>query len=183
MKRILSYIAYYLFTRYLPSTNNKLLFSKYVQAIRRGSAKSLFDYCGKNVNIERNADFGSGRGIIIGDNSGLGVNCSVRGPLEIGANVMMGPDVIIMTSSHNVESIDLPMNLQGSLPKQKVTIGDDVWIGARVIILPGVKVGTGSIIGAGAVVTKDVPDYAVVGGIPAKFIKSRVSIGEPSENR
>lgn len=85
----------------------------------------------------------------------------------------MGPDVIIMTSSHNVESTFLPMNQQGSLPKQKVIIGDDVWIGTRVIILPGVRVGTGSIIGAGAVVTKDVPDYAIVGGVPAKIIKFR----------
>ena len=78
-----------------------------------------------------------------------------------------------MTSSHNVESTFLPMNQQGSLPKQKVIIGDDVWIGTRVIILPGVRVGTGSIIGAGAVVTKDVPDYAIVGGVPAKIIKFR----------
>ena len=65
------------------------------------------------------------------------------------------------------------MNQQWSLPKQKVIIGDDVWIGTRVIILPGVRVGTGSIIGAGAVVTKDVPDYAIVGGVPAKIIKFR----------
>ena len=173
MKRILSYIAYYLFARYLPPTNNKLIFSKYIQVIRRISARNLFDHCGENVNIERNADFGSGRGIIIGDNSGLGVNCSVRGPLEIGANVMMGPDVIIMTSSHNVDSTSIPMNQQGSLPKQKVVIGDDVWIGTRVIILPGVRVGTGSIIGAGAVVTKDVPDYSIVVGVPAKIIKYR----------
>lgn len=80
----------------------------------------VFDHCGRNVNIERNADFGMGRGIIIGDNSGLGVNCSVRGPLEIGANVMMGPDVIIMTNSHNTSRIDIPMNQQVFLPKKRV---------------------------------------------------------------
>ena len=155
------------------ATNNTLWISKGIQKIRLAIARYVFDYCGKNVNIEKGADFGTGSGIRIGDNSGLGVNCSVRGPLEIGENVMMGPDVIIMTSSHNVESTFLPMNQQGSLPKQKVIIGDDVWIGTRVIILPGVRVGTGSIIGAGAVVTKDVPDYAIVGGVPAKIIKFR----------
>lgn len=62
---------------------------------------------------------------------------------------------------------------QGSLPKQKVTIGNDVWIGTRVVILPGVHIGNGSIIAAGAVVSKDVPKYAVVGGVPAKVIKYR----------
>ena len=164
---------YYLFAKHLPATNNTLWISKGIQKIRLAIARYVFDYCGKNVNIEKGADFGTGSGIRIGDNSGLGVNCSVRGPLEIGENVMMGPDVIIMTSSHNVESTFLPMNQQGSLPKQKVLIGDDVWIGTRVIILPGVRVGTGSIIGAGAVVTKDVPDYAIVGGVPAKIIKFR----------
>lgn len=178
------YLAmYYLFAKHLPATNNTLLISKFIRGTRRLLVSHVFDYCGKNVNVEKDADFGNGEGIRIGENSGIGVNCSVRGPLEIGANVMMGPDVMIMTSSHNVESIGVPMNQQGALPKQKVIIGDDVWIGARVIILPGVKVGTGSIIGAGAVVTKDVPDYTVVGGVPAKFIKSRVSIDEPSENR
>ena len=64
------------------------------------------------------------------------------------------------------------MRLQ-TAPKEPVYIGDDVWIGARVIILPGRKIGEGVIIGAGAVVTKDVPDYAVVGGNPAKVIKFR----------
>ena len=55
----------------------------------------------------------------------------------------------------------------------KVTIGNDVWIGMRSIIMPGVKIGNGAVIGAGAIVTKNVPDYAIVGGVPAKIIKYR----------
>ena len=132
-----------------------------------------FDKCGKNVNIERCADFGTGRGITIGENSGLGIECCVRGPLEIGNDVMMGRWVNIMTNSHDTSRTDIPMNRQGNLPKRKVTIGSDVWIGNRVIILPGVTIGNGVIIGAGAVVTKDVPDYAVIGGVPASIIKFR----------
>jgi maltose O-acetyltransferase len=173
MKRVISLFLYYVFARYLPATNNGLKLSKLIQRIRRASACNAFDYCGKNVNIERKANFGKGTGIRIGDNSGLGVNCSVRGPLDMGANIMMGPDVIILTSVHNTVNTDIPMNQQGFLPNQKVTIGDDVWIGTRVIILPGVNIGKGSIIGAGSVVTKDVPDYAVVAGVPAKVIKYR----------
>lgn len=173
MKRVISLVMYYMLAKYLPASNNSFVIFRFFKWFRQVSARGLFDHCGRNVNIERNADFGMGRGIIIGDNSGLGVNCSVRGPLEIGANVMMGPDVIIMTNSHNTSRTDIPMNQQGFLPKKRVKIGDDVWIGARVIILPGVSIGKGSIVGAGAVVTKDVPDYTVVVGVPAKVIKYR----------
>lgn len=68
---------------------------------------------------------------------------------------------------------NVPMAMQG-LENLPVTVGDDVWIGSRVMILPGVKIGKGSIIGAGAVVTKDIPEYSIVGGVPAKLIRSRL---------
>ena len=85
---------------------------------------------------------------------------------------MMGPDVMIFTQNHKNDRLDIPMMLQTD-PKRPVVIGDDVWIAARAIILPGVTIGKGSIIGAGAVVTKDVPEYAVVGGNPARVIRYR----------
>ena len=113
-----------------------------------------------------------GGGICIGSGSGLGVNCSVHGPIRIGDNVMMGPDVTILSQTHNIERTDIPMGQQG-MRVAEVVIGNDVWIGMRVVIMPGVKVGNGAVIGAGAVVTKDVPDFAVVGGVPAKIIKYR----------
>lgn len=173
MKRIVCLLIYKSFLVWLPSSNNSFFVSRWIRKIRSGVAGGCFDKHGRNINIEKNADFGKGNGIVIGDNSGLGVDCIVRGPLDIGANVMMGPDVRIMTVKHNTSRTDIPMNRQGHFPKQKVTIGDDVWIGARVVILPGITVGSGSIIGAGAVVTKDVPEYAVVAGVPAKVIKYR----------
>ena len=111
-------------------------------------------------------------GICLGSGSGLGVNCSVHEPLKIGDNVMMGPDVTILTHTHNIEQTDIPMGKQG-MREAEVIIGNDVWIGMRVIIMPGVKVGDGAVIGAGAVVTKDVPAFAIVGGVPAKIIKYR----------
>lgn len=85
---------------------------------------------------------------------------------------MMGPDVVILTHTHNIDCTDISMGDQ-SARVAKVTIGNDVWIGMRSIIMPGVKIGNGAVIGAGAVVTKDVPDYAVVGGIPARVIRFR----------
>ena len=173
MKRVLCLCIYKMFLVWLPCTNNSFFVSRWIRKVRSVMAGGCFDKHGKNINIERKADFGKGNDIVIGDNSGLGVNCEVRGPLVIGANVMMGPDVRIMTAKHDTSRTDIPMCQQGHLPKQKVVIGDDVWIGAGVIILPGLTIGSGSIIGAGAVVTKDVPEYAVVAGVPAKVIKYR----------
>lgn len=127
--------------------------------------------CGKNVNIERNAFFTPG--LTLGDRSGIGIDCEVYGPVTIGKNVMMGPEVVIYTSGHRFDRTDIPMMDQGSTEPRPVVIGDDVWIGRRAIIMPGVTIGSGSIIGAGAVVTKDIPAYSVAGGIPAKVIKTR----------
>lgn len=114
-----------------------------------------------------------GRGDIhLGNNSGIEVNRRVGNGTYIGDNVMMGPEVIILTSNHSHARTDIPMLEQG-LDHMPVYIGNDVWIGTRAIILPGVKIGNGVIIGAGAVVTKDVPDFAIVGGVPAKVVKMR----------
>ena len=127
---------------------------------------------GANINIEKGAKFATGKGITIGNNSGLGIDSSVHGPLRIGDNVMMGPQVTIFSQTHVIGRTDIPMNQQG-MREAEVVIGNDVWIGMRVIIMPGVKIGNGAVIGAGAIVTKDVPDYAVVGGVPARVIKYR----------
>ena len=169
----LKFILYYCIAKHLPATDNAMPLSRTIRSVRYLIGGNILEKCGKNVNIEKGADFGTGRGICIGDNSGLGINCKVRGPLEIGDNVMMGPDVQILTSNHRYDRCDIPMNQQGFLPSQKVIIGNDVWIGTRAIILPGVKIGNGVIIGAGAVVTKDIPQYAIVGGVPAKILKYR----------
>jgi len=134
----------------------------------------LFGKCGKNVNIERGADFYDGRTIQIGDNSGLGIDCWIRGNVIIGDNVMMGPQAIIYARYHNFDRTDIPMNRQGMEESGTVTIEDDVWIGARVTILKNVIIGKGSIIGAASVVTKNIPPYSIAAGDPAKVIRSRL---------
>ncbi len=170
IKKLICLIAYYGFARYLPQSTNPT--TKWVRGVRFRLCRHLFDYCGKNVNVEKGVYFGKGNNITIGSGSGLGVNSVVHGPLYIGENVMMGPDVIILTQSHKFDKTDIPMNQQG-FEIRKVTIEDDVWIGTRVVIMPGIKIGRGVIIGAGAIVTKDVPDYAVIGGVPARIIRFR----------
>ena len=168
--RAVSYVAYYFFARHLPSSSAPYRLG--AKHIRRLCVRGMIDKCGKNVNVEHGAFLASGKGIEIGDNSGIGLNCRVAGPLSIGNDVMMAPGVMIFTQNHETRDLSIPMRLQ-TAPKKKVTIGDDVWIGANALIMPGVSVGDGAIIAAGAVVTKNVDSYAVVGGNPARVIKYR----------
>jgi maltose O-acetyltransferase len=169
-------IAYYGLTRHLPDSTipGGSIFRK----LRYWSSRKLFLRCGSHVNIERGAYIGCGRGISIGDYSGIGINAWIGGGTTIGSHVMMGPDVMIFSRNHQSSRLDIPMSEQGVTHDNPVTIGDDVWIGARSILLPGIQVGRGSIVGAGAVVVKDVPPYAVVVGNPARVVRYR-SPGQP----
>jgi acetyltransferase-like isoleucine patch superfamily enzyme len=119
-----------------------------------------------------------GEGLKIGNNSSIGpyayIGCS--GYIEIGDNVMMSPRVSIYSENHNFSEASQPMIEQG-VTRSFVKIEDDCWIAANSIILAGVTIGKGSIVAAGSVVTKDVPPYSIVGGNPAKIIKSRIADG------
>ncbi len=93
--------------------------------------------------------------------------------LSIGNFVQIAPYVSMMNATHKYDRTDIPMFEQKGYKTGKIVIEDDVWIGYRVIILPGVTVHKGAVVGAGAVLTKDVEAYTVVGGVPAKLIKYR----------
>lgn len=164
-------ILYYLLARHLPES--EFPFFKISKKVRECLCRRIFKSCGRNVNVEKGVFFGTGSEITLGDNSGIGINARISGPIDIGNNVMMGPDVIIYTQDHKYDRIDMPMIQQGSTNREKVIIEDDVWIGARVIILKGVHIRRGAIIGAGSIVTKDVLDNEVVAGNPARLIKKR----------
>lgn len=129
--------------------------------IGRGSAIHMgaVFYDARNVEI--------GRDTIIGENAVL----DGRAKLEIGNHVDIASEVMIYNSQHNIHSEDFAKIEEVIL--EPVLIADYVFIGPRAIILPGVKVGRGAIIGAGAVVTKDVPEMAIAGGVPAKVIGER----------
>lgn len=167
IKKALSFRIYNMWAIKLKSSVQSRISMK----IRCFLTKGFVEYCGENVNIEQGAHFN--HELHIGNNSGIGKNCYISGKIFIGNDVMMGPDCIMYSYSHEHGSINMPMNLQGFENETPVIIGNDVWIGARVIVLPGVHVGNHCILGAGAVVTKNVPDYAIVGGNPAKIIRYR----------
>lgn len=139
--------------------------------IRYFFLKRIAKNVGKNVNIEQHVVFGEE--FEIGDNSTVGFRSDIYGSVKIGKDVMIGPEVAIYTHNHKHDEIDIPMIKQGYTENKPVYIEDNVWIGRRVLIMPGVCIGTGSIVAAGAVVTKNVEPYSIVGGNPAKIIKYR----------
>lgn len=113
--------------------------------------------------------------IRIGKNTYIngGVFQAVSGTsIEIGENCIISYNVNMRTDSHIFSSVDVPMTFQG-IEAKSIVIGNDVWIGYGVYIMPGVRIGDGAIIGAKAVVTKDVEPYTIVGGIPASLIRKR----------
>lgn len=97
---------------------------------------------------------------------------TIYGKVTLGRYNMIGPHVMLAGGSHNFEDTSIPMRFQGGTTKG-IILEDDIWIGANVVVLDGVRIGQGAIVGAGAVVTKDVEPYAIVVGNPARFIRFR----------
>ncbi len=161
--------CYMLIGRNLPGSGARLNLGQ--KRFRRWCVKRFADSVADDVNIERKATIS--RKLSIGKGSGVGERSHIQGEAHIGDYVMMGPECNIWTINHETSNVDIPMCKQGTKQEQPVFIGNDVWIGSRVTILPGVRIGNGVVIGAGSVVTKDVPDFAVVGGNPARIIKMR----------
>lgn len=169
LKKVVGYILYVFLGSLMPHYQGGyrwIICKKYKQIC----AKLMMDYCGSNVDIGRKISFSSQ--VSLGDNSSIGDYCHMSGKISIGNNVMISPNVAFLSSNHKFSRIDIPMNRQGGIEKE-IIIGDDVWIGYGVIILAGVKIGNGAIVAAGSVVTKNVSEFDIVGGNPARIIKNR----------
>jgi acetyltransferase-like isoleucine patch superfamily enzyme len=108
--------------------------------------------------------------VIIGDDTRIGIHNTIIGPVTIGNHVNLAQGITVTALNHNFKDTSLRIDEQGFSTKP-IVIGDDVWIGANAVILPGVTIGKHVVVAAGAVVTKDVPDNTIVGGVPAKEIK------------
>jgi acetyltransferase-like isoleucine patch superfamily enzyme len=134
----------------------------------------LIKKAGKNMRIKAGTVIDAPEELTVGDNFNIGEFSfiSAIGGLTIGKNVIIGHHVSIITSNHRFGSTKIPICQQG-VASSPIRIEDDVWIGSGVRVLAGVKIGRGSIIGANAVVTKDIPSYSIAVGIPAKVIKKR----------
>lgn len=169
VKRKIGAVIYHTLAKHLPRSYSGFRMGQ--RKIRQFCGHLMLEHCGKNVNIERNALFSYK--VSLGDYSGIGVNAKIYGRCTIGNHVMMGEDCTIITRNHSFSRTDIPMMQQGFLEEKLVSIGNDVWIGDRVIILPGVQVGDGCVIGAGSVVTHSIPPYSIAAGNPARIIRYR----------
>lgn len=136
----------------------------------------FFKKIGKRVSIGSSCTITCPGGISLGNDVIISKGCHIdgNGGLIIGDYVLLGYNVSLLTASHGL-SLGKPMIYQ-ELTVKPVIIGSDVWIGANAVVLPGVKIGEGSVIGANAVVSQDVPAYAIVGGVPAEVIRNRKEI-------
>lgn len=172
---------YYAFAYYLPSSYSKFG-GTFFNWIRIFCVKRIFKKCGKISTIDTHAYFGNGREVRIGDGSGIGANNHIPNNIIIGNDVMMGPDIYIASNNHSFDRLDIPMNKQGIKVAEPTVLEDDCWIGANVTILKGVTIGRGSVVAAGAVVTKSCMPYSIIGGVPARLIKKRFTPEQISEH-
>lgn len=165
--------AIYKLFNIIPYLNDKVAFFFYRRAMK---------HCGKGVYMRPlKSDIKGLHNLSIGDGTSIpkgSVFYCTEAPLTIGKKVVFGPNPTIITGDHRIDVLGkYILDNTEKLPENDapVVIEDDVWCGANVTILKGVTIGRGSVIAAGAVVTKDIPRYSIAGGVPAKVIKMRFS--------
>ncbi|MCT4589776.1 MAG: acyltransferase [Carboxylicivirga sp.] len=126
-----------------------------------GNQSTIEDFCTVNNGVGK---------IYIGDDTRIGLGSVLIGPVYVGNHVRLAQNVVISALNHNYQDIELPISKQG-VNTSEVYVGDETWIGANAVILPGVFIGKHCVIAAGSVVTKNVPSYSVVAGNPARVVK------------
>ena len=143
--------------------------------LRYGFYRMMFEHMGGLALVYPGVYLTHTYGISVG--GGFSINTGAfmdgRGGIEMGDNVMVGPYAVIVSSGHDFRQRGAPMSQRDHVPAP-IEIGSDVWIGAHSVISGKVRIGNGAVVGAGAVVTRDVPDYGIVGGVPARLIASRM---------
>jgi acetyltransferase-like isoleucine patch superfamily enzyme len=135
----------------------------------------FFKHVGTNVQIGSNCKFVNPKRITIGNNVLINHHVEMEatgGEIILGNFILIGMHAKFINANHKFDDWKKPISLQG-ISQSKIILEDDIWIGMHAIILPDVTIGRGSIVAAGAVVTKDVEPYSIVGGVPAKIIKYR----------
>lgn len=162
------YVFYTAILRFTPEDYRP--YALFFPALRNWVVSRYVISCGKNLRVMHGAEISPN--IRAGANNALGTRCMIQSNVTLGDNVIMGPDVKIYSKNHAFDRTDIPVREQGDT-HHETTLGNDVWVGANVLIMAGVTVGNHCILAAGAVVAKDVPDYAIVGGNPAKIIRMR----------
>lgn len=141
----------------------------------------------RNVHLYRGSivELGGAGSLLIGENTYVQSGCVLNAfvaSIRIGASCMIAPGCVLTPYQHGYADLSRPMREQPLISRGDIVLEDDVWLGARVCVTDGVTIGRGAVIGAGAVVTKDIPPYAIAGGVPARVIGSRKEQGDAPEN-
>lgn len=162
-------LLFYLFARHLPASYFPL--GKIFNAIRLVLLRRLFQI-GDHTIVEPGFKFGMKGVLKIGHHCQINEDVYIQSA-EIGDYVLIAQRVAILSVTHVMDRRDIYIKLQGSTASRAVIIENGAWIGRNVVVMPGIRIGEGAVVGAGAVVTKDVPPYAIVGGVPARLIRYR----------
>lgn len=170
-KKRIWFMFYNYVIKHLPSNYSKINIGQ--RFLRECCLKNICEYVGGHNNIDDNVSFNYK--LKIGYHSGIGSRGECCGDISIGKNVLIAPDVIMYTINHKFMDANKTIIEQGSMEEKPIIIGDDVWIGRRVMIMPGVTIGTGAVIGAGAVVAKNIPPYSIAVGNPIQIKKKRIN--------
>lgn len=145
--------------------------SKIYWSVRMDTPPYRLFSLGRNSVVESYSCINNAVGdVLIGSNTRIGIHNTIIGPVTIGDNVNLAQGITVTALNHNFEDTSKRIDEQG-ISTKPVEIKDDVWIGTNAVILPGVTIGSHAVVAAGAVVTTDVPDNTVVGGVPAKIIR------------
>lgn len=147
--------------------------------LRYALYKAICQKCGDCVCIYPNVYLMNAMNLSLGDNISIHPMSYLEayGGIEIGSEVSIAHGVTIMSVSHGFKELDIPIRRQELIP-MPVKLEDDVWIGAKATLLGGISIGTGCVIGANSVVTKDIPSFSIAAGVPARVIRSRKIAGE-----
>lgn len=153
------------------------LYLKLFRLVHSARASIMFTQlaeCGEDTIFDDNIITNRPKNIFIGSRVFIGkrVIIDAYGKIEIGDDCSIAADCKIISGNHNINNIDIEINKQGYIIKD-VKIENNVWLGFNVIIMPGVHLGSGTVVGAGSIVTKSFPENSVVAGCPAKLIKTR----------
>lgn len=171
IKQLICLSLYYGFAYHLPDSYG--MGGKIWNGIRVFLCKRIFKHCGHIRTINRKVHFSTGSEIVIGDESGIGENTKIPYNSIIGNHVIISRNIFVLNRNHRYEDINTPINDQGFKEDLPIIIEDDCWLGMNSLYTPGRTIKKGSIIAMGSVLTKDFPEYSIVGGNPAKLIKSR----------
>ncbi|NLP04896.1 acyltransferase [Candidatus Fermentibacteria bacterium] len=171
-------IVYYIFACRLPGyffPGGKLF-----NRLRCFVISRILPAMGSNVRFNQGVYIGRGENVRIGSNSHINEGAHLAN-VEIGENVLIAPEVYFIARTHRCSDPHTPVALQGEQDHPATVVANGAWIGLRAVIMPGLRIGEGAIVGALSLVNRDVPDFCVVGGVPARVIRNRLTDSPSTE--